>query len=54
MKFIIGNTEDLLKLVGWYNKGEVSADEYFDAVDAWATIMVRKELEAERQRRDNR
>lgn len=36
--------ESLHRLVDWYVAGQITADEYFDAVDAWAKVQVEAEV----------
>jgi hypothetical protein len=51
MKYIIENHEDLNKLVQWYCHEEITADEYWEAVNLWAGIEVKRMILQEGRRR---
>jgi hypothetical protein len=54
MKYIIENHEDLHKLVQWYCHEQISADEYWAAIDVWAGIQVTQMILEEGRRRRGR
>lgn len=50
VKFVIEQHEDMHRLVEWYGQNIISADEYFDAVNEYSKIVIRREIEAERRK----
>lgn len=45
MKFIPEDFKDLFKLAGWYARGDITGEEYYDAVDRFAEMIIQNEIE---------
>lgn len=48
MKYIPESYEDVAKLCSWYLNGELTAEDYFEAVNEYAKIIVDRELNYEK------
>lgn len=51
MKLVIEKQTDFHRIVDLYSDNLITAEEYFDAVDQWAVLVVDKEIRAARRRK---
>lgn len=54
MKYIPETYEDIYKLCTWYMAGDITADDYYRAVNEYSKIMVDRELDYDRAMQRNK